>query len=83
MKRVTLEVPEDALRLMGKTPEEFAREVYETAVVHWFDKGRISQGKAAELLGISRGELFDVLFKHEVSPLQVTPEELETQFKRG
>jgi len=57
--------------------------MYETAVVKWFDEGRISQGKAAELLGISRGELFDVLWRHKVSPIQITPEELAEEFKRG
>lgn len=83
-KQVTIEVPEDAVRIFGdKDDARFAREMYETAVVKWFDEGRISQGKAAELLGISRGELFDVLWRHKVSPIQITPEELAEEFKRG
>ena len=76
---VTLEVPADAVRLFGQTPERFGREMYETAVVKWFDEGLISQGKAAELLGISRAGLFDVLSQHGVSPIQVTPEELRKE----
>jgi predicted HTH domain antitoxin len=83
-KQVTVEVPEDAVRIFGDANENrFAREMYETAVVKWFDEGRLSQGKAAELLGISRGELFDVLWQHKVSPIQITPEELAEEFKRG
>jgi predicted HTH domain antitoxin len=80
---VTVEVADDAVRLFGKDEQRFGREMYETAVVKWFDEGHISQGKAAELLGISRGELFDVLWRHKVSPIQVTPEELEEEFRRG
>jgi predicted HTH domain antitoxin len=83
-KQVTVEVPEDAVRIFGgRDSDRFAREMYETAVVKWFDEGRISQGKAAELLGITRGELFDVLWRHKVSPIQMTPEELKEEFKRG
>jgi predicted HTH domain antitoxin len=83
-KQVTVEVPDDAVRIFGdRDDNRFAQAMYETAVVKWFDEGRISQGKAAELLGISRGELFDVLWRHKVSPIQITPEELEEEFKRG
>ena len=81
-KPITIEVPEEAVRIFGDENEKrFGREMYETAVVKWFDEGRISQGKAAELLGISRAELFDVLWRHKVSPIQVTPEELEEELK--
>lgn len=83
MKTVTLEVSEDAVRKFGGNETLFGREMYETAVVKWFDEGLISQGKAAEMLGLSRGELFDVLWRHKVSPIQLTPEELEEEFKRG
>jgi len=82
-KQVTVEVADDAVRLFGTDELRFGREMYETAVVKWFDEGLISQGKAAELLGLSRGELFDVLWRHKVSPIQITPEELEEEFKRG
>ena len=81
MTQVTIEVPEDALRLFGKEPAAFAREVYETAVVQWFSEGRISSGKGAELLNLSRAEFLDLLFRHNVSPFQYTAEELESELK--
>jgi predicted HTH domain antitoxin len=80
-KLVTVEVPEDAVRTFGGDDARFGREMYEAAVVQWFDEGRISQGRAAELLGISRVELFEVLKRHEVSPIQITPEELAEELK--
>ena len=80
-KQVTVEVPENAMRLFGGDEMRFSHEMFEAAVVQWFDEGRISQGRAAELLGISRAELFDVLWRHKVSPIQVTPEELAEELK--
>ena len=80
-KPITIQVPEDAVRLFDGDEARFSHEVYEAAVVQWFDEGRISQGRAAELLGISRAELFDVLWRHGVSPIQITPEELAAELK--
>ena len=77
-KRVTVEVEvaEHAIEMFGGDEKRFAREMYETAVVKWFDEYLLSQGRASELLGISRPEFHDLLFRHKVSPIQITPEEL-------
>ena len=82
-KTLTVEVSEDAVRMFGGNEKVFGREMYETAVVKWFDEGLVSQGKAAELLGLSRSEFFDVLSRHKVSPIQMTPEELVEECRRG
>lgn len=79
---VTVEVSEDAIRLLGGGERQFARKMFETAVVKWFDEGRISQGQAATMLGLKRGEFFDVLAEHKISPIQLTPQELDEEFKR-
>ena len=76
-----MEVSDYAVKMFGGDEARFGHEMYEAAVVQWFDKGRISQGRAAELLGLSRAELFDVLGRQEVSPIQVTPEELAEELK--
>jgi predicted HTH domain antitoxin len=80
-KPITLDVSEDAVRLFGGDESRFGREMYETAVVKWYDEGRISSGKGAEMLGLSRAEFLDLLFRHQVSPFQYTPEELAAEFK--
>jgi predicted HTH domain antitoxin len=83
MTQVILEVPEAALQLIGKEPAGFAREVYETAVVKWYDERLISSGKGADLLGISRAAFLELLYRHKVSPFQYTPEELAAEVKDG
>jgi predicted HTH domain antitoxin len=52
------------------------------AVLRWFEEGRLSQGQAALSLELSRGEFFDLLVKHRISPIQLTGEELEEEFRR-
>jgi predicted HTH domain antitoxin len=81
-RQVTVKVPEDSVRLFGGDEQQFAREMFETAVVKWFDEGRLSQGQAAWMLGLSRGEFFDVLYRHKDSPIQISPDELEEEFGR-
>ena len=74
--QVRVEVPECALKMFWGNEQRFAREMFETAVVKWFDEFLLSQGKASELLGISRSEFHDHLFHHKVSPIQLTSEEI-------
>jgi predicted HTH domain antitoxin len=38
--------------------------------------GQLSQSKAAEVAGVSRQEFLQSLARYNVSPFQVTPEEL-------
>lgn len=80
-RQVTVEVADDAVRLFGQDEQRFGREMYETTVVRWYDEGRISSGKGAELLGVSRAEFLEMLFRHQVSPFQYTPEELAEELK--
>ena len=47
-----------------------------TALVKWYEEGKVSQSKAAEIAGISRQEFLEQLFLHKVSPYQLTSEEL-------
>ena len=76
MKSVTVEVPDYAVEMFGGDEASFCREMYETSVVKWYDEGRLSSGKGAELLGLPRAAFLDLLLRHKVTPFQYTPEEL-------
>jgi hypothetical protein len=62
-----------ALRL---APDEFAREMRIAAAVQWYAQEVVSQGKAAELAGLSRTEFLEELHRRRVPACQVTPAEL-------
>lgn len=83
MKTVTVEVPDAAVRTFGGDESRMGRELYEAAVVQRYAGGRISSGYGAQLLGISRAAFLDLLFRHQVSPFQYTPEELAADVNRG
>jgi len=81
-KQVTVEVPEYAAEMFGGDDARFSREMFEAAIVQWYDEGRISSGKGAEMLELSRAEFLDLLFRHKVSPFQYTPEKLAEELNR-
>lgn len=82
-RRVTVEFPEEAMAAINVRPERLPQELREAAVLRWFEEGRISQGQSACLLGLMRGEFFDLLAAHRVSPVQMSPADLEADFQRG
>lgn len=66
-RQVTVELPEEAMQVLRVRPEQLPQELREAAVLRWFEEGRLSQGQAAALLGVTRGEFFDLLSAHRVS----------------
>lgn len=80
---ITVEVPEESVNLLGKDAAQFGHEMLVAAVLRWFEEGRLSQGQAAEMLGLRRGQFFDLLYEHKISPVQMSKEDLEEDFRRG
>ncbi len=79
--QVTVEVANESLQILGEDSARFGREILVAAVLRWFEEGRLSQGQAAEMLGMKRGEFFDLLYEHRVSPVQMSVADLERDFR--
>ena len=75
-RQVVLELPESIFSALRTEPAEMARELPLAAAVKWYELGRLSQAKAAELAGLSRYEFIHALARFEVSPIQETVEEI-------
>jgi predicted HTH domain antitoxin len=69
MAHLQLELPDDLVATL-RTRDVAA--VREAAVVKLYDVGRISSGKAARLLGISRRAFLDLLARYGVSEFDPT-----------
>ena len=67
---VTFEFPEDVLSSLRKDPDRFAQELRLAAAVKWYEMGWVSQGRAAEISGLSRSRFISALGRFEVSPFQ-------------
>ena len=76
MVRMTIEMPEGALAALHKDPQGFAKELRLVAAVKWYELQLVSQGRAAEIAGISRSEFLDALGRFGVSPFQYGAGEL-------
>jgi predicted HTH domain antitoxin len=82
-RQVTVELPEEATEVLHLRPDQLPQQLREAAVLRWFEEGRVSQGQAAALIGISRGEFFDLLNARRVSPVQMSTADLEQDFRHG
>jgi predicted HTH domain antitoxin len=78
--QLTIDLPEDVFPILRTHPDTFVKEMRLAAAIKWFEIGQISQAKAAELAGISRQQFINNLSRFQVSPIQMTPEELAAEF---
>jgi predicted HTH domain antitoxin len=76
MVHIAFDIQEGALSSVRQDPETFARELRIAAAVKWYEMQRVSQGRAAEIAGLSRGEFIDALGRYGLSPFQQTADEL-------
>ncbi|HXU45120.1 MAG TPA: UPF0175 family protein [Thermoanaerobaculia bacterium] len=83
MARVVFDFPPSTFSALRKSPEEFAAEMRLAAAIHWYSQELISQGKAAEIAGVSRSRFLDELFLRKIPAIQVTEEELAEELSRG
>jgi len=76
MTTISFEFEPSAFGALRLAPNEFAREMRIAAAVQWYAQGVISQGKAAELAGLTRADFLDELHRRKVPACQVTPDQL-------
>jgi predicted HTH domain antitoxin len=76
---VQLEFPRDVLAALDITEAELERRLMTLIALELFRQGRISSGKAAELLTISKAAFIRMLARHDIPYFTETSEELDSQ----
>lgn len=79
MPTIEVTLPEEVLTALHKSVQEVARDVRIAAATEWYAEGLVSQGKAAELAGLSRPEFLDELARRKVPVIQMTVAELKAE----
>jgi predicted DNA-binding protein (UPF0251 family) len=77
---VTFELPDEVAPNLRD--EDLAVKAKEAFTMELLREHELSQGKAAELLGIDRHALFDLMTKYRVLVIDMTPEELAEELKQ-
>ena len=79
-RKLVLEFPEEISEkdLENEEVQRRSKEVFEL-----LRKKKISQGKAAELLGITRNELFDLMAKFDIPVIDMSEEELKKELAKN
>lgn len=79
MQTISVELPDAVFAALRKAPDDFVKEMRIAAAVNWYELGILSQGKAAEVAGLTRAEFIAALSRFKVSVWQSTAEELEAE----
>ena len=83
MTTLTLEMPEEAFSTFNAEPADFAKQMRIAAAIKWFETGRISQNRAAEIAGLSRADFITALSEANVSVLQITSSQLADELRNA
>ena len=73
---ITLELPAQLLAEYPGTADEFVQDLRLAAAIEWYREGKVSQGKGAEVAGVSRWEFIRALGRAQVDRFIGTAEEL-------
>jgi predicted HTH domain antitoxin len=77
------EMPEEALAALRRSPEEFAREMRLAAAIHWYERGEVSEEKAAEIAGLDRPAFLKTLAAQQQEAFVVDFADLRREIERG
>lgn len=83
MTEITLAFSEDIFSALRRSPQEFAQAMRLAAAVHWYERGEISQEKAAEIAGLDRTDFLRALAREGVNVFVVDMDDLQRELERA
>lgn len=83
MMDVTLQIPEEVFSALRRSPDEFGRELRLAAAIHWYERGEVSQEKAAEIAGLDRTDFLLQLAREGEDAFVVDFDDLKRELERG
>src|SRR5215213_1172326 len=81
-KTITLELPEDLIVTLG-TLDDIAVRARKALILDLLRDAHITQGQAAELLGVTRYDILDLMALHHIPSGPETAEEMEQDIENA
>lgn len=76
MEALRIEMPDEVLRMLNRTPGEMARDLRLYAALMLFRLGKLSSGAAAVMAGVPRVMFLDLCAEYGIPISQIPPESL-------
>jgi predicted HTH domain antitoxin len=83
MTRVNLDLPEEVFSARRLPPDDFVRDMRLAAAIYWYQKGEVSQEKAAQIAGLNRRDFLAALAREQVDVFTVDFDDLQEELNRG
>ena len=83
MTRLSLEMPVEVFSALKKSPDEFVQELRLAAAIHWYQRGTVSQEKAASIAGLDRTDFLMALTREGVEAFTVDFSDLKQEIDLG
>jgi predicted HTH domain antitoxin len=80
---LTLDFPDTVFSTRRKPPEAFLQDLRLAAAIHWYQRGEISQEKAAQVAGLDRTDFLLALAREQVDAFVVDFDDLDRELERG
>ncbi|MBE9216266.1 MAG: UPF0175 family protein [Richelia sp. RM2_1_2] len=83
MTNVNIDLPEEVFSTRRLTPDDFVRDMRLAAAIYWYQKGEVSQEKAAQIAGLNRRDFLATLAREQVDVFVVDMNDLQRELNRG
>ena len=83
MTSITLQLPDGVFSALRRSPEEFGRALRLAGAIYWYQRGEVSQEKAAQLAGLDRTDFLLALAREKVDSFTVDLEDLKRELDLG
>ncbi len=83
MTELTMQLDDDVFSALRRAPDEFIREMRLAAAIHWYERGEISQEKAAQISNLDRTDFLLALSRRGENAFVVDFDDLKKEMERG
>lgn len=82
MTDISIQLPDEVFSSFRCTPKDFVKKMQLAAAIHWYQKGEISQEKAAQIAGLNRRDFLLSLAQEKIDVFSVDFDELQQELNR-